>query len=259
MKKSQKLPTYYYKTTVSAFDSRIIKSGASEILKAAKKYLNKNPKKVKVLDVGSGEGEFTLELAKHFGKAVGVEPVREADEYAKKHIPKSLKNVKFVHSKIEDYKTSEKYDLVTAITIFEHLANQKKAFDKIFSLLNKGGIIYITAPNKYWIFEQHYGYPFLSWLPLPLANKYVELMTGGKNKSFEDCSYGRSYKYMKSFFNKYPCSYYFIPPFDVNAVYFGCGKKGLYRLMKSLGVFLIKLHPFFWNFSKGFIVVVKKK
>lgn len=258
MSSDQDLPSYYYKTTVSAFDSKIIKSGVSEIYKAARKFLTKDPKRVKVLDVGSGEGEYTIELAKKFGSAVGVEPVKEAYDYAKKRIPKRMKNVRFANSKIEDYRTNEKYDLITAITIFEHLPNQRKAFDKIFSILNKEGIIYITAPNKLWPFEQHYGYPFLSWLPLSLANKYVEFMTRGENKSFEDCSYGRSYWHMKSFFKKYPCKCEFILPFDVNALYFGCGQKGFYTLIKQFGVFLIKLHPFFWNFSKGFIIVVKK-
>lgn len=255
--KSLTQPTYYYKTTVASYDPKVISAGVDEIVKTVALFIKKNPNVLKVLDVGSGEGEFTIELGKRFKKAVGVEPYKDAYEYAKKHIPRNLKNVSFVNSKIENYQTSEKFDVVTAITIFEHLADQKSAFDNIFRLLKNGGIIYITAPNKYWIFEQHYGFPFLSWLPLSIANKYVELLTG--NKSYEDCSYSRSFGFMKSFFDRYPCEYSFVLPFNINSAYFGCGRKGLYSFIKKLGVFLIKSNPFFWNFSKGFIVVVKKK
>lgn len=249
-------PPDYYKQRVWLQDLKVIQSGVREVIKTVEAYLKKNPKTLNVLDVGSGEGEFAIEMAKKFKKVIGVEPFKEAYEYAKRHILRNMTNVSFVNSKIENYNTKEKFDLVLAITIFEHLADQKKAFDKIFSLLKKGGIIYITAPNKYWFWEEHYALPFLSWLPLPIANRYLKLFTGVS--SYEDSSYARSYRGMRSFFDKYSCTYDFIIPFDTNSEFLGCGKKGWYSLMKNVGIFLIRKHPFFWNFSKGFIIVVKK-
>ena len=168
------------------------------------------------------------------------------------------KNLKFFHSKIEDFKSKTRFDLVTHFTVFEHMSTPKKGFDRIFLLLNKNGIIYLTAPNKYWLFEQHYGLPFLSWLPLPIANKYLKLMKGVK--SYKDCSYSRGYGGMKAFFDQYDCQYEFILPFNEKSAYIGCGKnQPLFSLIKKLGVALIRFHPFFWNFSKGFIIVIRKK
>lgn len=249
-------PGYYYKASVKRLDSKIVESGVNEVVNTVKIYLKKDFKNLVALDVGSGEGEFATAMAKRFKKVVGVEPFKEACEYAKNHIPKKIKNVSFVNSKIEQYKSKQRFDLITAVTIFEHLSDQKKAFDKIFSLLKKDGIIYITAPNKYWLFEQHYGFPFLSWLPLSIANRYLKLFTGVN--SFADCSYARSYRYTKSFFDKYPCVYKFIVPFNIEGEYFGCGRKGIHSIVRKIGVFLIRNNPFFWNFSKGFIIVVKK-
>mgnify|MGYP001561701852 CR=1 FL=1 len=237
-------------------EGEIVKGAVKEVLEASKRYLNKPPKSVSVLDVGSGHGEYSTEMAKFFWNVTGVEPFEDAYKTAVQKKGES-KNLKFFHSKIEDFKSKTKFDLVTHFTVFEHMSTPKQGFDRIFSLLNKNGIIYLTAPNKYWLFEQHYGLPFLSWLPLPIANKYLELTKG--KKSYEDCSYSRGYGGMKTFFDQYDCQYEFILPFDKNSAYIGCGKNQLgFTLIKKLGLKLIRLHPFFWNFSKGFIMIIRK-
>lgn len=235
----------------------VVKEAVKEVIETGKKYLNKPLKSISVLDVGSGYGEYSTEMAKFFGNVTGVEPFTDAYKVAVKKGLK-IKNLKFHNCKIEDFKSKTKFDLVTHFTVFEHMSTPKKGFDRIFSLLNKNGIIYLTAPNKYWLFEQHYGLPFLAWLPLPLANKYLELVKG--KKSYEDCSYSRGYGGMKDFFDQYDCKYEFILPFDENSAYIGCGKNQLgFNLIKKLGLKLIRFNPFFWNFSKGFIMIIKKK
>lgn len=246
-----------YGLHLNPWEGEVLKALVKEIVEVSKKYLDKPLKSISVLDVGSGHGEHSAEMAKFFGLVTGVEPL----EYAyKTAIRKNRKvgNLKFFNSKIEDFKPKVKYDFVTHLTVFEHMATPKKGFDRIFSLLNKNGIIYLTAPNKYWLFEQHYGLPFLSWLPLPIANKYLELAKGVK--SYKDCSYSRGYGGMKAFFDQYDCHYEFVLPFDENSAYIGCGKNQLgFTLVKKLGLKLIRLNPFFWNFSKGFIMVIRKK
>lgn len=233
----------------------VVSGAVREIVEVAKKYLNKPLKSISVLDVGSGHGEYPTEMAKFFGKVTGIEPLEDVYKGAIRQ--NSKKNLKLFNSKIEDFKSEQKYDLVTHLTVFEHMSTPKKGFDRIFSLLNKNGVIYLTAPNKYWLFEQHYGLPFLSWLPLPIANKYLELTKGVR--SYKDCSYSRGYGGMKKFFDQYDCHCEFILPFDENSVYIGCGRSQLgFTLVKKLGLKLIRLNPFFWNFSKGFIMIIRK-
>ena len=237
-------------------DGAIVKGAVKEVIEASKKYLDKPLKSISVLDVGSGHGEYSTEMSKSFGGVTGIEPFKDAYHVALKKI-KQKQNLKFFNSKIENFKSKTKFDLVTHFTVFEHMSTPKQGFDRIFSLLNKNGIIYLTAPNKYWLFEQHYGLPFLSWLPLPIANKYLELTKG--KKSYEDCSYSRGYEGMKAFFDQYDCKYEFILPFDENSAYIGCGKKQSgFVFIKKLGLKLIRWNPFFWNFSKGFIMIIRK-
>ncbi|TAL51360.1 MAG: methyltransferase domain-containing protein, partial [Chitinophagaceae bacterium] len=179
-------------------------------------------------------------------------------EVSIKKMLRGKKNLSFIHSKIEDYKTTQKFDLIVHLTVFEHMNNPKAGFDRIFALLEPDGVIFLTAPNKYWIFEQHYGLPFLGWLPLPLANLYLKLAKGVE--SYEDCSYSRGYGGMKSFFDRYDCEYEFIIPKDTSGAYVGCGNsQPLFSFIKWLGIRLIKMNPFFWNFSKGFIMIIRKK
>lgn len=239
----------------SPFSPEVVKAGVNEIVSAVKKSINKPLKEISVLDAGCGRGEYASAMAKYFKKVVGVEPQKNAYDYATKNYSKQ-KNLKFYNSTVEDFKTTEKFDLVISLTVFEHVAKRKQFFDRIFSSLEKDGVLYLTAPNKYWIFEQHYGLPFLSWLPLKLANKYLNLT---KNiSSYEDCSYSLGYRGMQNFFRQYKCSYKFILPFNEESEYFGCNRKGLSSQIRIFGIKLIRLNSIFWNFSKGFIIIVRK-
>lgn len=241
----------------SPITSQIANAGAEEIIQNAQKYFNKPHIELAVLDAGSGWGEYTSALAKHFGSVVGVEPQKDACVYAVKKYSKQ-KNLTFYNSPIEEFNTKQKFDLIISLTVFEHIANKKAFYDKIFSLIKPNGIIYITAPNKYWIFEQHYGLPFLAWLPLPIANTYLKI-TKGIN-SYEDCSYAFGYQGMKNFFNQYKCSYSFVLPFNEDSAYFGLNNSNnLAIFVRKLGINLIRFNPIFWNISKGFIMIIKKK
>ena len=81
-----------------------------------------------------------------------------------------------------------------------------------------------------------------------------------KGKSYEDSAYSKTYFGMKYFFNQFSCEYKFILPQNKNSLYLGCGAGGgMYNVIKNLGISLIVRFPFFWIFSKGFIMLIKKK
>lgn len=249
---------YHYEKKFTLLENRIISSGIQEIIKIANNYLNQRLNGLKVLDLGSGRGEYTREMAKFFGKVVGIEPYKDVYKFCLQHTNKKYKNLYFLNTRIEDFKSKEKFDLIVMLTVFEHMSNPKKAFDKIFKLLKKGGVIYLTTPNKYWIFEQHYGLPFLSWLPVPIANTYLKLFRG--LESYEDSSYAQGFPGMKNFFNQFGYRYEFVIPKKASIPFIGCGKKDIpYSFIRKLGIKLITINPFFWNFSKGFILVIKNE
>jgi 2-polyprenyl-3-methyl-5-hydroxy-6-metoxy-1,4-benzoquinol methylase len=214
----------------------------------------KDPKRIAVLDVGSGRGHYSFALAPRVKKVVGVEPYRSAYETAVKR--NKFPNVTFHNLLIEDFQSDDRFDLVLSISTLEHMPDADASFRSMIALLKPGGKLYLIAPNKLWPFESHYGLPFLSWLPLPFANHYLRLATG--KKSYEDSSYAKTYYGLKQFLRQFPCSYQFVLP-DPSASYLGMGTYSRWQhLVKNLGIQAIERFPFMWTFSKGFIVVLEK-
>lgn len=240
-----------------SLDTKVTESVIQNILHIAKERGMKNPNELKVLDAGSGDGNFSFAIEKYVKKVIAVEP---DDIQYKMGIEKKKKNkskVIMYKTLIEEFSTNERFDLVFCLTILEHMPNAKASFNNIFKLMNKGSLIYLTVPNKLWPYEYHYNLLFLSWLPLPLANLYVRIFHRGK--SFTDSSYAPTYFGVKRFFDKYPCKYEFVPP-NESAAYLGWGlpTSKWYSIMQSFGIKLLHIHPFFWFFSKTFIMVITK-
>lgn len=248
---------YYQKRDSKAKSGIVVNSHINEVILTVKGEIPTSLKNSIVLDVGSGTGEYCFGIEKYVKKVVGVEPYKEAYEQALRKRESLKSKVEFRNFLIEDFKTRDKFDLVLNLTVIEHMPNAKRSFAKIFSLMKKGGVMYLTAPNKLWPIESHYKLLFLSLLPLPLANLYLKITKRGQ--SYQDSAYSKSYFGMKNFLDKFPCQYSFILPSNIDAPYLGCGKTDLsYKLIKKVGINLIRRFPIFWMFSKGFVILVRK-
>lgn len=249
----------YHKSTdrVDENYSAVIRSTVEEILYQAEVRSVGPIANFRCLDVGSGLGEYAFELERKVLEVVGVEPYKPVflNAVLKKRQIKS--RVKFFNETIEDFYSKNKFDLVISLTTIEHMPNAEKSFRQIFSLMKKGGLLYLTAPNKWWPYEHHYKLFFLSWLPQFLANFYVRSFQRGS--SYQDSAYSKSYFGMRRFLDKFPCVYEFVLPRSSESYFLGCGHKGkFYSFIKRFGIELIRIFPFFWIFSKGFIIIAKK-
>lgn len=248
--------TQEYIDTADKVRLNIYKDLVKEILDLAEKKLNKKNKELVVLDIGSSTGNISYELGKKVKKVVGVEPYKKTYLVSLKN--NEQKNVKFYNCLIENFNTSLKFDLIIALTILEHMSNQDASLEKIFKLLKPNGLFYLTAPNKLWPYDYHHRLPFIMWMPLWMANVYVRISK--KGESFKDSSYARTYFGVKKLFNKFSWKYEFFLP-EENASYLGLGfvKDGsLEERLRKLGIRLIKIFPWMWIFSKGFIIIAKK-
>lgn len=237
---------------------KVTESVIQNILNVVKEKGIKDAKELKVLDVGSGDGNFSFAIEKYVNKVVAVEPDEKQYKMSIEKKKKKRSMVVIHNTLIDNFSTKDKFDLVLCLTVLEHMPTAKVSFNKIFKLMNKGSLIYLTVPNKLWPYEYHYNLLFLSWLPLSLANLYVRVFNRGK--SFLDSAYAPTYFGIKRFFDKYPCRYEFLPP-DESAAYLGWGlaTSKWYSIMQKFGIRLLHIHPFFWFFSKTFIMVITKK
>ncbi|QDT98567.1 class I SAM-dependent methyltransferase [Gimesia aquarii] len=225
---------------------------AEQALSACKPFLlSEQTSALALIDVGCGYGHTLLEYAKHFNAVVGLEPsfplFQEADR-----LTQDVHNITVRNSRAELMNENSTYDVVVMDNVLEHIEHQATSLENIVRSLCPGGIAYIVVPNKWWPIEVHYGLPFLSYLPLSLANWYLRL--SGRGHDYRDASYAPSYFSLRRMLRRISCiSFHFVVPEDVSTA--RLGQKLHYRF----GVWLLRRFPFLWPVSKIFVVVIKKE
>jgi|GEM_PF-5712981 SAM-dependent methyltransferase len=103
-------------------------------------------KNLSLLEVGFGEGLFLYDAYKFGFDVYGMEASDRAVEIAKSRIPVG----RFICSKAFEIPSNwpEKYDVISAFEVLEHLENPKDFIDFAYSHLKPGGILILCLPNK---------------------------------------------------------------------------------------------------------------
>jgi len=116
----------------------------------------------KVLEVGCGPGLLLNELSDIFpqNSYLGVDPFISSYEKFS-NIFDSVNKVKFMKAKIEDFETTEKFDLIFSINVCEHVESWKSYIDKTQSLLSPNGISIILCPTYDLPYETHVIIPII--------------------------------------------------------------------------------------------------
>jgi SAM-dependent methyltransferase len=203
-----------------------------------------------VLDVGCGYGHTAFELARHCDDVVGIEPYGELARHGAE-LARERANLEIRHQSIYDLPDVARFDLAVLDNVFEHLPDQPRALGKLVAALRPGGAMYLLMPNKLWPIEVHYRLPFLSYLPLPLANRYLRLT--GRGTDYTDASYAPTYWGLERLLDAHPeLDYHFVLPADLSLASNG------QALHYKLGVAAIRRLPWLWAVSKAFLVVAVK-
>jgi len=105
-------------------------------------------KEVNFLDVGCGTGNISLNfLDDDRYNIVGVDLSPDMiKQFAKKIPQEKVNRFNLVNAEIEEFldKNRNKYDLITISSVLYHLHEPFCVFDKILSIIDSGGIIYLT-------------------------------------------------------------------------------------------------------------------
>jgi 2-polyprenyl-3-methyl-5-hydroxy-6-metoxy-1,4-benzoquinol methylase len=110
---------------------------------ATYEYAKNFVKNKKVLDYGCGSGYGTHMLSQVAENVIGADISEEAVDFARKefHSP----NLRF--TKIAEL-GNEKFDIITSFQVIEHVPNDYEYTDKLKKLLNPGGILIVSTPDK---------------------------------------------------------------------------------------------------------------
>jgi 2-polyprenyl-3-methyl-5-hydroxy-6-metoxy-1,4-benzoquinol methylase len=126
---------------------------------------------LRILDVGCSGGIVADELRKHGADVVGIDidipgVQRAATLYGR--------GVNFVLGDSERLPIANaSFDVVVCNHIYEHVVAPERLFDELRRIVRPGGALYLGLGNRLGVIEPHYRLPFLSWLPRPLAHRYV--------------------------------------------------------------------------------------
>jgi len=116
-----------------------------------------------------------LHLSTFVGRIVGAdidEPAIRAAE--SRGLPG---NVSFIVADAMDLCLPDQgFDVVICSQVYEHVPDANRMMAEITRVLRPGGVCYFAATNRWSLIEQHYKLPFLSWLPVPMANLYVRAL-----------------------------------------------------------------------------------
>jgi SAM-dependent methyltransferase len=226
---------------------------AEQILLTCQPFRSKPEHQLRVLDIGCGYGHTSRELARRCLHVTGIEPSHALWEVAQALATESgLENLEFRCQGIYDLDDGPCYDLIVLDNVFEHLPDQQKALEIISSHLKANGAVFILVPNRLWPIEVHYGLPFLSYLPLRIANLYLRIT--GRGTDYTDASYTPTYWGLNRLLRRQPdIEFSYVLPADISLA--TAGRSWHYRV----GVAAIRRFPWLWAISKAFLLVGRKR
>lgn len=102
-----------------------------------------------ILDFGGGDGALSYSLAKSLhtdGRSVNITVV----DYNKTLVSSDTASINLQHTdRLSDIKDGQKFNLIVASAILEHLPNLNSDWNTLTNLLNDGGLLYVRTPYAY--------------------------------------------------------------------------------------------------------------
>jgi len=144
-----------------------------------------------LLDIGCGNGASMFGLTEKMKCCVGLEitdeHLPEFNEFKEKN---NIDNCEYKILDIERNEPQSQFDRIISFEVIEHLENED-GVKFYYNALKKEGLMAISVPNKWWIFETHGAklpilpwnrVPFFSWLPRKIHEKYANARIYTKNR-----------------------------------------------------------------------------
>lgn len=148
-----------------------------EILSDMLKHKNSG----KILDLGCGEGGFSLSLADKGFDVTCVDISKKAISEIKKEARKRKLKINVVCFDLENYKIKEDYDIILALGILQFLGEDGRRYlEKIQRHTKKGGINIINSFINRWLLKGKLKEMYYEWDIKDYEEYEQKLLQGGK-------------------------------------------------------------------------------
>lgn len=115
------------------------------------KFFRSKNEKCNVLDAGCGFGQYSYFIAQKFknSEVLGVDinerRIRECEKFARSE---KIENLKFEIADLTKLNFAEKFDLILAIDVMEHIENDEEVFRNFHKAMKKDGLLIISTPSN---------------------------------------------------------------------------------------------------------------
>ncbi len=106
-------------------------------------------KGLSVLDVGCGAGLFAEPLARLGGDVVGIDPAPASIEVARRHAEETGARLAYRVATVEEMAAGpDRFDVVSAMEVIEHVANPARFLAEAAKLIAPGGLFLASTVNR---------------------------------------------------------------------------------------------------------------
>jgi ubiquinone/menaquinone biosynthesis C-methylase UbiE len=144
----------------------------TSILERFVKIIKESKRRVVCLDLGCGDGFFTRFLAGLCDLSIGI----DLNEYSTWRYRWKNNSFFIVADARRIPLHPSSVDLVTIISLLEHVSNWRSIIAETSRILRLGGLVVIQLPNLNALIEPHTHLPFISFMPLYFRNSITTSM-----------------------------------------------------------------------------------
>lgn len=160
------------------FDTENRARKAQKMLCILRDHLGADLRAMHALDIGCSTGVMSRYLGEHFGRVTGIDIDEKAIAFAMENFGSRTLDFR-VGDAMATGLEADSLDVVICAHVYEHVPDASRMIDEIHRILKPGGVCYFAAENRLVFREGDYRLPFLSWLPKPLAHRYLRLAGRG--------------------------------------------------------------------------------
>lgn len=133
---------------VSAYANADFEEPHSNFIAMLRSYCGSENEIRTALDLGCGPGDITFKFAKVFPETIidSVDGSKEMLDFAKNILAEKNEfqvRINYIHSMIDDYKSTKKYDLIYSNSLLHHLPDPMVLWNKIAELSSSETYIFI--------------------------------------------------------------------------------------------------------------------
>lgn len=120
----------------------------------------------RILEVGVGSGWFQIYCKQQGLDIHGLDISQQMIGLAKETGAKYGLDLDIILGNVETESIgTEKYDVIVACSIFEHVERWRDGVENIYNALKPGGVFYFDSTNKFSFKSGEYDFPLYGWLP----------------------------------------------------------------------------------------------